>query len=367
MRVCILAGSGMWGLLGAQGRSHGGAELQLYLLGRSLAGDVAHDVTFLVYSSEAPPGLSVPWGTVSRFVTPVKRGVPVVSRFVNAARLRRSFEQVCADVFVQSAAHPMTGVAAEQAHRHARAFVFRLASDADLDGSNLPDPRERALYLRGLKGADLIIARSEYQRTELASRYGKDSVIVPNVFAVPPAPPTVEKDSVLWVASSRPLKQPDVFLGLARAFPHERFVMVMPPNDVALFERIREEARAIPNLDFVERVPFTEIQDYFDRAKVFINTSTVEGFPNTFVQAAMGSTPVLSLSVDPDGVLASGGFGRCAGGDVGRLTSDLGEMLADGRLREEMGRAGFSYAKATHDIDTVMPRFKELLSGVVRP
>ncbi|KUK47401.1 MAG: hypothetical protein XD74_1995, partial [Actinobacteria bacterium 66_15] len=32
----------------------------------------------------------------------------------------------------------------------------------------------------------------------------------------------------------------------------------------------------------------------------------------------------------------------------------------------EMGRAGFSYAKATHDIDTVMPRFKELLSGVVR-
>jgi len=141
--------------------------------------------------------------------------------------------------------------------------------------------------------------------------------------------------------------------------------MVMPPNDVTLFERIATEAAAVPNLTFVERVPFSEIQAYFDRAKVFVNTSTVEGFPNTFVQAAMGAAPVLSLAVNPDDVLDVHGFGRCAHGDTARLTSDLAALLADEGLREAMGQAGFAYAKATHDADAVMPRFKELLARVV--
>ena len=356
----------MWGLLGDRDRMHGGAELQLFLLARALSQDPAWGVTFFTYVYSSPTGIGVPWAPLHTLIDPVSRGVPVLSRFVNIARYNRSFRQTGADVFFQSAAGGITGQIQQWCERHGKAFVYRLASDADVDGSNLASGTDRALYLRGLQGADLIIARNEYQRAELKRRYGKESVILPNVFPMPDSPPSVLKDSVLWVASSRPLKQPWHFLDLARAFPGERFVMVMPPNDVALFDLIRAEARRIPNLTFIERVPYTEIQAHFDRAKVFINTSTVEGFPNTFVQAAMGATPVLSLSVNPDEVLHVNGFGRCAQGDLDRMHADLAELLENDTLRGEMGAAAFSYATATHDIEVVTEHFKEMMLGVAR-
>jgi glycosyltransferase involved in cell wall biosynthesis len=365
VRVCFLAGRGLAGLLGSSGGKHGGSELQMYLTAREVSKDRAFSVAFLIYDGRASDHAGVSWADVYRMHTAVRRGVPLLSRLVNRRRVRSSLSQVTADVFFQSAAGGITGQIQQWCERHGKAFVYRLASDADVDGSNLASGTDRALYLRGLQGADLIIARNEYQRAELKRRYGKESVILPNVFPMPDSPPSVLKDSVLWVASSQVLKQPWRFLGLARAFPGERFVMVMPPNDVALFDLIRAEARRIPNLTFIERVPYTEIQAHFDRAKVFINTSTVEGFPNTFVQAAMGATPVLSLSVNPDEVLHVNGFGRCAQGDLDRMHADLAELLENDTLRGEMGAAAFSYATATHDIEVVTEHFKEIVRALV--
>ena len=50
--------------------------------------------------------------------------------------------------------------------------------------------------------------------------------------------------------------------------------------------------------------------------RVFVNSST-EGFANAFVRAARAGTPVLSLEVNPDGILQGSDFGACADGDPG--------------------------------------------------
>ena len=39
------------------------------------------------------------------------------------------------------------------------------------------------------------------------------------------------------------------------------------------------------------------------KSKILINTSSFEGFPNTFVQAWANGVPVISLKVDPDNII----------------------------------------------------------------
>src|SRR3970282_149084 len=98
-------------------------------------------------------------------------------------------------------------------------------------------------------------------------------------------PASQDRTTVLWVGRGHPLKQPELFLALA-----ER----LPPG--------RGRPAGLPNVTMHENVPLRDVGRLFEQAKLFVNTSTYEGFPNTFVQAALQGVPTLSWSVDPDGV-----------------------------------------------------------------
>ena len=46
---------------------------------------------------------------------------------------------------------------------------------------------------------------------------------------------------------------------------------------------------------------------------MFLSTSRIEGYPNTFVQAFSYGLPVLSVEVDIDGVISKNNFGAVRG------------------------------------------------------
>jgi glycosyltransferase involved in cell wall biosynthesis len=109
---------------------------------------------------------------------------------------------------------------------------------------------------------------------------------------------------VLWVSSMQKLKRPELFLELAKAIPSVRFQMIGGSGGSKNFyEQIEETASKMPNLDFVGFVPYHKIDQYFDKAAIFVNTSVFEGFPNTFLQAWGRYAPVVSLNVDPDEII----------------------------------------------------------------
>lgn len=132
-----------------------------------------------------------------------------------------------------------------------------------------------------------------------------------------------------------------------------------------LFE-IRTRAARLPNLLLLEDVPWSQIGRVFEEAKLFVNTSTYEGFPNTFVQAALHGVPILSWTVDPDKVLTERRIGFCAEGSFERLAAALESLCADDPLRAELGRQAIAYAREHHDLRRAADAFKSLCGSLSR-
>jgi len=64
-----------------------------------------------------------------------------------------------------------------------------------------------------------------------------------------------------------------------------------------------------PNVRFHGRIPYQEVGAFYERARVFVGTSEIEGFPNTYLQAWARGTPVVAF-LDPDQLIARNGMGR---------------------------------------------------------
>ncbi|TAJ32265.1 MAG: glycosyltransferase, partial [Nitrospirae bacterium] len=171
------------------------------------------------------------------------------------------------------------------------------------------------------------------------------------------------RSTILWAGRSQSLKQPQLFLDLAARFPQERFVMALmtDPSQADFTETLRKVATGLPNLTLHENVSFNDMERLFEGAKLFVNTSTYEGFPNTFVQAALQGVPILSLTVDPDGVLSRHGIGLCAEGSFERLVEAARRLCLSDREWEQVSARAKAYARDRHDLEGSVRDLKRLL------
>jgi glycosyltransferase involved in cell wall biosynthesis len=143
-------------------------------------------------------------------------------------------------------------------------------------------------------------------------------------------PRTSEKQiDLLWVSRCQQLKRPHLFLELVEALPDARCTMICPCEDKELWDSVAERAAKLPNLEFIEKVPYHEIQEYYDRARVFVNSSAFEGFPNSFIQSGMGHAALLSLCIDPDSMIQVFGSGILADGSMEKMIQGARAMLSD--------------------------------------
>ena len=129
----------------------------------------------------------------------------------------------------------------------------------------------------------------------------------------PPPPSTVRDIDVLWVSNIQHLKRPDRILELAGKMPEVKIHMVGGPlsGQEALFRDIANKAATTRNVTFHGRLSYWDANDLYGRAKVLVNTSDVEGFPNSYVQAWIRGVPVVTL-IDPDRVIEREGLGIAA-------------------------------------------------------
>jgi glycosyltransferase involved in cell wall biosynthesis len=264
-------------------------------------------------------------------------GIPVL-RFIHPrwSRLWSALARANAQLYYTSCAGMHVGLLSLFCARHGRRFVFRSASDTDCDPARLlvRYARDRRLYAYGLRRADAILVQSAAQAYCLAQRFGLSSRVAGML--AEPAPPAARRDiDVLWAGNIRHIKRPERVLELAARLPGAAIHMVGGPvrNEQALYERIRDEAAHYPNVFFHGHLPYREASAMYGRARLLINTSDAEGFPNAYLQAWMLGVPVVTFS-DPDGVIDCHGLGEVVRspfamwGAVRRLLADPQELAA---------------------------------------
>ena len=218
-----------------------------------------------------------------------------------------------------------------------------------------------------LRLASVVLVQHEGQRALLAGRRRGEIRLLPNVVepiaaGIRPTS-TIEHDAV-WVAHFRPMKHLERFLDLAEALPDLRFALVGDFVDEGAEQRAMLQPRieALPNVRWLGRLAAAQTRDVVSRSGVLLNTSDHEGFPNTFLEAWSLGVPVVSLSVDPGGVVADKGLGRVSG-TVDRMSVDVQELATDERRNTTAGRAGLDYVRATHAADVVDAELDRLVRG----
>lgn len=229
-------------------------------------------------------------------------------------------------------------------------LVFICGLDTEVNGEfRRENPVRGALFEAGVRGADVRFAMSDYQAAQFA-RQGLSCGLYRNLILPRVEPRTAPKTvDLLWVARCQPIKRPHLFLDLAARSPAARCRMICPREDAALWETVAARAGTLANVEFIERVPYREIQSHYDAARIFVNTSTFEGWPNSFIQAGLGATALLSLDVNPDALFERFGPGRFAGGDFERFVADARALLADTGTLAAAQRGSERFVAELHD------------------
>ena len=288
----------------------GGAEFRQAILARAFAA-AGYEVSVITQDLGQPEGEIVNDVHILKTHAP-DAGVPIL-RFIHPrlSSVIRRLRQVGADVYYQSSASHLTGVVAWHCRRAGAKFIYGGASDTDFmrGQERMKYARDRWLFRWGLAHVDAIVAQTARQAALVRKHYRCEAHIIPNPYTLPSRRRERRADLILWVGGIREVKQPDRFIALARALPQYRFRMIggmVGTDDTArsYFESIRSQAQSVNNLEFLGFLPVEEVEQHFDEAHVFVNTSLHEGFPNTFLQAWARGVPTVSYfdaGVGPDG------------------------------------------------------------------
>lgn len=330
----------------------GGAEVDSYLISSELAKDPNYQVSCIVADYGQEP-IEVRQGVT------LIRALDFSTRRISATlHLWQALRKADAQIYVRKLSSAVTTEVALFCKRYGRRFIYRTASAVECDGTYLREHFFRGKgFLWSLRHADTVIAQNQADADNLSATAGVSAKVIRNPNRMPPLDQQ-ERRTILWVGRSADVKRPELFLELAKQIPGQPFTMIcQKATEDKQYDHFVAKAKQIGNLEFIQRVPFHQIHEYFLRAKVFVNTSDYEGFPNTFIQACKCATPVLSLNVNPDGFLDEYKCGMCANGNWERFVDSLKSILEEERYIE-LGKNARKYADDNHDITKIIEQYK---------
>jgi glycosyltransferase involved in cell wall biosynthesis len=332
----------------------GGAEVDQYSLANELAKDKDFSISFITADYGQEEIETVEGVRIMKSLSFRE------NQLSGAIKVWRALRTVDAQIYFHEAASLGTFVIALFCRWHKRAFVYRTASQRECDGTYFKLNLLAGKAFRwSLRQAGQVIVQNEADKEALEQTMGLNSTVIPNAHHMPVLSEG-NRDIILWVGRTSPFKRPELFIDLAQEFADKKFVMICQrATGDENYEALVTRANGVKNLEFIERVPFHEIGTYFQHAKVLVNTSSSEGFPNTFIQACKYATPILSLCVNPDDFLAKFECGICANNDWHAFVSQL-QVLLKPSEGQRYGQNARLYAQETHDIRNLVDIYKEL-------
>jgi glycosyltransferase involved in cell wall biosynthesis len=348
----------------------GGAERQMALLARGLT-EQGRRVAHIIFTPEEPVELDYPLTLVFRppRAKGQTRGVRAVHEVAAVVRALRAAD---AGVTVVRSASPAVALIGLYCKLRRRAFVFSCSNVSDLTLEQMETRWKTLISRLGIQLADTVVVQSEDQRA-LARRHFprlRRVVRIPSFAVVDDAVTAGSNpspDAFLWFGRCVPQKRPLQYVELARTLPEARFLMIPAPIKAAgpLFDRLQREAADVPNLELLELRPHAELQELVARCVAVVNTSTLEGMPNAFLEAWARGVPVLTLEFDPDRIVECARLGSAARGSWERFVRGARELWEGRSERAELATRVRAHVAEEHSTAAVAARWSALVDELL--
>lgn len=347
----------------------GGAEVQQGVIAPALAAR-GYKVSMVCLDFGQPDRAEVQGITVHKLYRP-DEGIRVV-RFVHPrlTTLWRVLREVDADIYYQRSAAATTGFMAAFCRRYGKRSIYAGACDHDfLPGrQDIQYARDRWLFDYGVRHADRVFVQNPTQRDLLRAHYGREGVLIPNCYANKSGARADPAGYVLWVATVRAQKRPEVLLEMARRLPQYRFVIVGgadPDRAGQEYARgIREAAVQLANVEYRGFMPFAEADRVFDGARVVVSTSPYEGFPNVFLQGWARGAPTVAFvdtgSRDPDGRAP---YDIVA--DLDQASARVERLMRDDAAWRQASNRVLAHFERHHSVEAAMARYEAQIAELV--
>jgi len=299
--------------------------------------------------------------------------------FLNYHELSRLLDCIDPDVIYQRGDRAHIGIAARWCKTENKKLVLGISMDRNCSKKNILNLKNKFFSFpckiingfftfNGIKNVDLIVAQTYHQKKLLMKNFNKDSIVIRNGLPIPSPP--FKKDElpiVSWIANIKPLKNPEIFIKLAENCKDldVKFVYAGRPAKGSYQKMLFEKTKGLPNLKYLGEMPFEKTNLLLSKSSLLVNTSSTEGFSNTYIQAWMRETPVLALNCDPDDLIKSHRLGFHSG-SFKRLVKDVRYLIENEDVRREMGEKARKYALKNHDIEKIGKRYLEIFNNLSR-
>ncbi len=347
----------------------GGSEYQCYLLAeRAIAEGMQVHYIFIDNGQPCANKLNLELHRLKPIRTRKRFGATWSFYFRSVSRL---LKEIRPDVVYVRGGWSFAAMTAAYAKKHGCTSIWHVASSADVIPQPLSSLLKRPFNVIERRAIDYaihhsthVVAHARFQADLLRKYYGRTATVILKEQPEPEGP--LDKTStykVVWVANIKPLKQPEMFIRLAREFTEKRdvqFIMIGRPSRGKYQDGLDAGIRALPNITYMREQPIEEVNRILAQSHVFVNTSTYEGLPNTFVQSWMREVPVVSMLLDPDDILATQKIGYCSG-SFEQMVRDVRRLVDNPGLRDDMGRRAREYALENHSLKKNMKRLLDLI------
>ena len=356
----------------------GGAELQAYLIAKQLTKSV--EVHYLFMKHPNFNKIKFQKNDDGIILHPMRQYVSKIFGkffFMNYQELHKLLDGINPDLIYQRGGKPYIGIAARWCKRNNKKLVLGTSMERNCSNAGILKANTISTYpssiingffaLYGIKNVNLLIVQNQHQQQLLRKNFGRDSVIITNGHHVPPPPfKIVDPPVISWVANIKTLKQPELFIKLAENCQdlNVRFLYAGRLTSGPYQKMLLEKTSKLSNLEYLGEIPFEETNDLLSKSSIFVNTSITEGFSNTYIQAWMRETPVVTLNCDPDDVIKNHKIGFHSG-SFQQLTKDVRYLIENEDVRREMGKNAREYALKNHDIKNIGKMYLKVFERLV--
>jgi len=341
----------------------GGVQKQTYLLSMEIAKNNDFDVNFIVADFgqndiENYDNIKV-WRSFNF-------NDNILKRFKN---LIIKLKKVDADIYIFSASDLGTGVFINLTKIFLKKkIIYMIAADAETDAKSHIKITGKLGYLlmkNAYKIVDKITAQSIQQYNLFLQNYKrKPDTIIKNIINIENHNKKILRDKILWIGRLVPIKNPELFINLAKKHPIEKFIMLAPivHELVSYGTNLKSKIEKVQNIEYLDFVKPNEINKLYQQSKMYVMTSDSEGFSNTMLEAIANYCPILSYKVNNDNIFSDKKIGLCADANIDNFYNFFNILNDNFYLSPNFVENCIFYINKNHSIISILENFIKLLN-----